>query len=72
MLEKEAVISGINCSFAIARSHYGKTIDLEGMSEWYASGYTDEQLDELEAALEPVARALAERLGGDMVSRWGL
>jgi hypothetical protein len=40
---------GIHQSFAIARSHY-ENIDLVAMSQGYAPGYTDTQLDEIEKA----------------------
>jgi hypothetical protein len=37
---------GIHQSFAITRSHYDN-IDLVAMSQGYAPGYTDTQLDEI-------------------------
>ena len=38
-LEREALCSGITQAFAIARSHYDESIDLETMSLGFATGY---------------------------------
>lgn len=51
VLEREALRAGFNRALAIARSHYGDTINLEGMSLGYTPGYGDEELEEMEAVL---------------------
>ena len=50
-LERNAFRSGVNQSFAIARSHYGDNIDLETMSHGFAPGYEVHELEEMDAAV---------------------
>ena len=70
-LEKEALHSGITQAFAIARSHYDESIDLEAMSLSFTPGYEASELDEIEAAVAPLAWNLADKVeyivppGGD-------
>jgi hypothetical protein len=47
-LERGAFHTGINRSFAISRSHYVKSINLEVMSQGYMPGYEDEELEKME------------------------
>jgi len=65
-LEKEALRLGITQAFAIARSHYDESIDLEAMSLGFAPGYEASELDEIEAAVTPLAETLASKIE-DMV-----
>ena len=44
---REALYTGVHRAFAIARSHY-INIDLPVISEGFAPGYTDTELDEIE------------------------
>ena len=62
LLEREAFRSGITRPFAIARSHYAESIDLETMSLGFALGYEASELDEIEKAVAPVARNLADKV----------
>ena len=50
-LEMNALHTGVNQSFTIARSHYGDSIDLEVMSHGYAPGYEVHELEEMEVAV---------------------
>ena len=68
-LEKEALRSGITQAFAIARSHYDESIDLEEMSLGYAPDYEASELDEIEAAVAPLAETLAHKVE-DIVLPW--
>ena len=54
-LEREALRSRITQAFAIARSHYAESIDLETMSLGFAPSYEASELDEIEKAVAPVA-----------------
>ena len=63
-LEREALRSRITQAFAIARSHYADSIDLETMSLGFAPGYEASELDEIETAVTPIARNLANRIKG--------
>ena len=70
-LEKEALRSGITQAFAIAYSHYVDSIDLEIMSLGFMPGDEASELDEIEAAMAPLAQNLVNRVedivlpGGD-------
>ena len=61
-LEEDAFHAGITQAFAIARSHYDREINLEVMSQGFAPVYEDPELDEIEKAVTPLARNLANRL----------
>ena len=65
-LEENAFHARITQAFAVARSHYDQEIDLEIMSLGFAPGYKNFELDEIEKAVTPIARNLANRLK-DMV-----
>ena len=65
-LEKEALRSGITQAFAVAHSHYDVNIDLGAMSLGFAPGYEPSELDEIEAAVTPLAETLASKIE-DMV-----
>ena len=69
-LARDAFRFGGHRSFAIARSHYDN-IDLEAMSEGFAPGYTDAQLDKIEVAVAPLAQDLAKRVEDEVVPREG-
>ena len=61
-LEREALRSGITQAFAIARSHYTNSIDLETMSLGFTPVYEASELDKIEKAVAPVARNLADKV----------
>jgi len=61
-LEENAFHAGITQAFAVAHSHYAKTIDLETMSLGFVPGYEASKLDEIETAVTPIARNLANRI----------
>ena len=61
-LEEDAFHAGITQAFAIARSHYDREINLDVMSLGFAPIYEDPELDEIEKAMTPLARNLANRL----------
>ena len=70
-LEREALRSGITQAFAIARSHYADSIDLETMSLGFAPGYKASELDEIEKAVAPLARNLADKVEDIVLPRRG-
>jgi hypothetical protein len=70
-LERDAFHAGINRSFAIAHSHYGKTISLEAMSLGYAPGYYKKELEELEEVVVPLSQDLAGRIQDVVLLRRG-
>ena len=53
---------GTNQAFAIALSHYADSIDIETMSLGFAPGYEAHELDEIEMAVAPLSRDLADRI----------
>ena len=61
-LEENAFHIGITQAFDVARSHYDQEINLEAMSLGFAPGYKNSELDEIEKAVTPIARNLANRL----------
>ena len=61
-LKREALSSEITQAFAIARSHYAYSIDLETISLGFAPGYEAFELDEIEKAVAPVTRNLADKV----------
>ena len=63
-LEENAFHAGITQAFAVARSHYDQEVDLEVMSLGFAPGYDNSELDEIEKAVTPIMRNLANRLKG--------
>ena len=65
-LEKEAFLLGIIQAFTIARSHYDVNINLEAMSLGFTPGYGLSKLDQIEAAVTPLAESLASKIE-DMV-----
>ena len=70
-LEREALRSGITQAFAIARSHYADSIDLETMSLGFMPSYEASKLDEIEKAVAPVARNLADKVEDRVLPRRG-
>ena len=70
-LERDALRTRVHQSFVIARSHYGDDIDLETMSLGFAPGYTDAELDEIEAAVAPLSRDLANKIEDTVLPRRG-
>ena len=65
-LKRDALCAGVTQAFAIARSHYADNIDLEMMSLGFTPGYEASELDEIEAAVTPLAATLASKVE-DMV-----
>ena len=65
-LEEDAFHVGITQAITVARSHYDREINLEVMSQGFAPSYEDSELDEIEKAVTPIARNLANWLK-DMV-----
>ena len=69
-LKREALHSGITQAFTIARSHYDREINLEVMSQGFAPIYEDPELDEIERAVTPLARNLANKLKEMILPPW--
>ena len=58
-LEENAFHAGITQAFVVARFHYDQEVNLEVMSLGFAPGYENSELDEIEKAVTPIARNLA-------------
>ena len=67
-LARKALYTGAHCAFAIARSHY-INIDQPVISEGFAPGYTDVELDEIEKEAAPPAQDLAEKVGEEILPK---
>jgi len=61
-LEREALCSGITQAFTIVCSHYADSIDLETMSLGFVPSYEAFELDEIETAVAPITRNLADKV----------
>ena len=61
-LKEDAFHAGITQAFAVVRSHYDREINLEVMSQGFMPIYEDPELDEIEKAVTPLARNMANRL----------
>ena len=70
-LERDALRAGVTQSFAIARSHYVDSIDLETMSLGFAPGYEASELDEIETVVAPLSRNLADKIEDIVLPRRG-
>ena len=67
-LALEALHTGVHRAFVVARSHY-IDIDLPVISEGLAPGYTDADLDEIEAEAELPARGLAKKFKEEILPK---
>ena len=70
-LERNALHTRVHQSFMIAHSHYGDNIDLEMMSLGFAPGYKAYELDEIETAVAPLSRDLANKIEDIVLPRRG-
>jgi len=61
-LEESAFHAGITQAFTVAHAHYEKEINLKVMSEGFPSTYEDEELEEMEEMVAPLAKNLADNL----------
>ena len=61
-LEENAFHAGITQAFTVSHTHYDQEIYLEVMSLGFAPSYENSELDEIEKAVTPIARDLANRL----------
>ena len=61
----------VNQSFAIVRSHYGDSIDLEMMSHGFTPSYEAHELEEMETAVAPVSQDLADKIESIVLPRRG-
>ena len=69
-LEESAFHAGITQAFTVARSHYDREINLEVMSLGFVPVYEDPELDEIEKAVTPLVRNLANRLKETVLPPW--
>ena len=69
-LEEDAFHAGITQAFAVARSQYDREINLEVMSQGFVHIYEDAKLDEMEKAVTPLVRDLANRLKESVLPPW--
>jgi hypothetical protein len=63
---KRALHLGVQRSFAIAHSHY-KNIDQQEMSQGFALGYDDAELDQIEEEVSPLTQVLAASIEEDIM-----
>ena len=70
-LEKEAFCLGIIQAFATAHSHYDVNINLGAMSLGFVSGYELFKLNEIEAAVTPLAETLMSKIEDMVLPRRG-
>ena len=69
-LEESAFHAGITQAFTVAHAHYGKEINLKVMSEGFPSTYEDEELEEMEEMVAPLAKNLADNLKEMVLPPW--
>ena len=70
-LERDALRAGVTQAFAIARSHYKHSIDLETMSLGFAPSYEASELDEIETMVAPLAQDLVNRVEDIVLPKGG-
>ena len=70
-LERDTLRAGVTQAFAIARSHYADSIDLETMSLGFAPGYEASKLDEIETAVAPLMWNLVDKVKDIVLPRRG-
>ena len=58
---------GVHQSFVIACSHYGN-IDLQAMSQGYAPGYSDTELEAIEMDVAPLALDLSTAIKDKIIA----
>ena len=69
-LEESAFCLGITQAFTVAHSHYAQEINLGVMSQGFVPVDEDAELDEMEKAVTPFARNLADRLKEEVLPSW--
>ena len=69
-LEGSAFHAGITQAFTVAYAHYEKEINLKVMSEGFPSTYEDEELEEMEKMVAPLAKNLADSLKEMVLPPW--
>ena len=69
-LEEDSFHARITQAFAVAHSHYDQEINLEVMSHGFAPVYDDDELDEMEKAVTPLMRNLADKLKQEVLPSW--
>jgi hypothetical protein len=67
-LARDALQLSVQWAFAVARTHY-ESIDL--MSKGFMPGYTDDQMDDIEEKVVPLARSLVEGMEEEILPRKG-
>ena len=67
-LIREAPHNDVHHAFTIARSHYAN-IDPPVISEGFAPGYTNAELDEIEKEAASPAQDLAEKVGEEILPK---
>jgi hypothetical protein len=70
-LERGALQVCINRTFAIARSYYAESINLEVMTQGYAPGYEDEELEKMEDDVAPLSQDLANKIANVVLPQRG-
>jgi len=61
-LERDAFRTEVHQSFVIAHSHYRDSIDMETTSLGFTPGYTNTELDEIEAVMASLSWDLANKI----------
>ena len=60
-MARDTLYTDVHRSFAITRSHY-ENIDLETMSQGFAPGYSDAELEDIEKEVAPLAQDLSAKI----------
>ena len=63
---QDALLIGVKRAFGVFGSHYAG-LNFQVMSGGYSTGYTDAELDEIDALVASPAEALAQLLEGEAV-----
>ena len=66
-LKRNALHAGVNQSFAIARSHYGESINLETMSHGFAPSYEVHELEEMDRRHSSSPEGLVSSIGQSII-----
>jgi hypothetical protein len=59
----------MNQAFAITKTHYEDEIDLDTLSKGYYNGWSDAELADMEATLEPLSCHLQDVLAYDALPK---
>ena len=65
-IARDALRFGVHRSFAITHSHY-ENIDLAMMSQGFAPGYSNTELEDIEKKVTPLAQDLSTKIEDEII-----